>query len=40
MMMRFMDKGLSRRLSNPSAADDQIVLVKHHGLSRRDGTLG
>ena len=31
--------GLSRGFCDPSAADDQIVLVKHHGLSRRDGAL-
>src|SRR5690242_8286826 len=27
------------RFGNPSAADDQIVLIKHHGLPRRNGPL-
>src|ERR1051326_8239789 len=39
MMVRFMDGGSSRRFSNPSAADDQIALIKHYGLSRRDSAL-
>src|SRR5579859_710413 len=39
MKMSRLSEILSHSLSNPSAADDKIVLVKHHGLSRRNGPL-
>jgi len=31
-MLGFVLRRLSARLGNPSAADDQIAIVEHHGL--------